>query len=346
MQTIGIIGIGLAGLRCAAELRAGGFTGQIIGWSAESGIPYDRPPLSKELFGDYLHPLADDGLGDLDELGVDLRGTAGQVRRDGSWFVDDVPVDAVIVATGARPVRSIPGALTLYFADDAEALRTSITPGSTVHVVGAGWIGMEVASAASSIGASVDVWEASEHFLNRTFHGTVDDIWNQWCEEAGVRVHLGEPYPGGPADAVVQATGALPDVDFLEWGTRSRRGAIVADQFGRALNVSGEVIEGLYAAGDCGELDGRPGGHWTQALSDAKWVAAAILGLDAPRVEPSEVFSTQFGHEITLIGKVPSGDPGVREGLSIRWDTGAFLGIDAPRETSRARKALRRALNA
>ena len=93
-------------------------------------------------------------------------------------------------------------------------------------------------------------------------------------------------------------------------------------------------------------MDGRPGGHSTQALSDAKWVTAAILGLDAPRVEPSEVFSTQFGHEITLIGEVPSGDPGVREGLSIRWDTGAFLGIDAPRETSRARKALRRALNA
>ena len=66
----------------------------------------------------------------------------------------------------------------------------------------------------------------------------------------------------------------------------------------------------------------------------------------APRAEPSEVFSTQFGHEITLIGEVPVCDPGTYEGLSIRWANGAFLGIDAPRETSRARKALRRQLNA
>ncbi len=346
MQTIGIIGIGLAGLRCAAELRERGFTGTIIGWNGEDGPPYDRPPLSKELFGDFHHLLADDGLGDLDELAVEARGAAESVSLDTTWRVNGTCVDVLIIATGARPVQSISGARTLYFKDDAEALRSAITSGSTVHVVGAGWIGMEVASVASAVGAHVDVWEASPHFLDRTFHGGVDKLWARWCDEAGVRVHLGTPYPGGQCDVLVQATGARPAVDVVPLGARSERGALLADENGHVLDAQGAVVPGLYAAGDCAELAGRPGGHWTQALSDAARVAAHITANPAPRAEPSEVFSTQFGHEITLIGEVPVCDPGTYEGLSIRWANGAFLGIDAPRETSRARKALRRQLNA
>ncbi|MGO1591038.1 FAD-dependent oxidoreductase [Ancrocorticia sp.] len=346
MQTIGIIGIGLAGLRAAAELRARGFTGTIVGWNAEGVPPYDRPPLSKELFGDFHHLLADDGLGDLDELAVDVCGEARTITRDGTWFVDGTPVDVLIIASGARPVQSIAGASTLYTLQDARALRASITPGSTVHVVGAGWIGMEVASVASAIGASVNVWEASQHFLDRTFHGTVDDIWGTWCEEAGVNVHLNQPYPGGNCDVLVQATGARPTVDFLPVGARTARGALQATSEGCVLDEEGTEIPSLYAAGDCADLGGLPGGHWTQALSDAGRLAACIMGESEPRPAPPEVFSTQFGHEITLIGEVPQADTGVREGLSIRWESGAFLGIDAPRETSRARKALRKQMAA
>lgn len=346
---IGIIGVGLAGLRCAAELRANGYTGRIAAWDAEGVDPYDRPPLSKELFGDFRHPLGDDGLGDLDELGVAVHGAARSVSFEDKWFVDGVCLDILIVASGAQPVQSISGARTLYTIDDAESLQSAIVPGTTVHVIGAGWIGMEIASAASAIGVHVEVWEASPHYLDRTFHGTVDDIWSTWCQTAGVQVHLGQPYPGveiaGTPDVLVQATGARPVLDFLPGAARSARGALLTNAQGKVLDTDGNPIAGLYAAGDCTDFAGRDGGHWTQALSDAAAVAADITGNPAPRREPPEVFSTQFGHEITLVGEVPA-DPGTREGDSIRWTNGAFLGVDSPRETSRARKALRKQLNA
>ena len=362
MQSIGIIGTGLAGLRCAAELRADGFTGTIYAWDAEGREPYDRPPLSKELFGDYEHPLADDGLGDLDELAVTvLPHAARTISMDITWQVDSQCVDVLVVATGAAPHSSIAGAKVLYTIDDAKEISTAIAPGSTVHIVGAGWIGTEIASAASARGATVKVWEASSHFLDRTFHGTVDSVWSRWFDDAGVHVAFDTAYPGGECDVLIQATGAHPNVDFFPFGRRSSRGAIATTIDGQVYGEEGP-IPGLYAVGDCADVlreDGwRVGGHWTQALNDPIRVAAHLTGQPRPTaLDASEVFSTQFGHEITLVGEVPEGVvpeyEETRRGWVWRWNTLggggepellALLGVDSPREISRARKALRQPL--
>lgn len=397
MQRIGIIGTGIAGLRCAAQLRAAGFTGTIYAWDAEGHEPYDRPPLSKELFGEYEHPLADDGLGDFDELAVTVFPEAAlEVDHNGCWWVDGQCVDALVVATGAAPHATIDGAQVLYTVDDAAALSASIVPGCEVHIVGAGWIGTEIAYAAAERGARVKVWEASPHFLNRTFGGSVDQVWGPWFHDAGIEVAFGTEYPGGQCDVLVQATGARPAVDFLPFGARSPRGGLVTTLDAQACGEDGEAIEGLYAVGDCADIwlgeapiddpeargttggaggSWRFGGHWTQALADATRAAAHLTGTPRPStLDAPEVFSTQFGHEIALVGEVPAGvNPEfeeTRRGWALRWfapasgetgtDTGALthpdsspnngeptpklvalLGVDSPREVSQARKALR-----
>ncbi|MFT3945004.1 MAG: FAD/NAD(P)-binding oxidoreductase [Ancrocorticia sp.] len=375
MQRIGIIGTGLAGLRCAAQLRAAGFTGTIYAWDAEGHEPYDRPPLSKELFGEYEHPLADDGLGDLDELAVTVFPEAAlQVERNGCWWVNGQCVDALVVATGAAPHATIDGAQVLYTVDDAAALSASIVPGSEVHIVGAGWIGTEIAYAAAEHGAHVKVWEASPHFLNRTFGGSVDKMWGLWFRDAGIEVVFDAEYPGGQCDVLVQATGARPAVDFLPFGARSPRGGLVTTLNAQVCDEDGQPIDGLYAVGDCADMwlsdSWRFGGHWTQALADATRAAAHLTGTPRPTtLDAPEVFSTQFGHEIALVGEVPAGvEPQfeeTRRGWVLRWlapvsdesgpdthsDSGestpelvALLGVDSPREVSRARKALRQAI--
>ena len=408
MQRIGIIGTGIAGLRCAAQLRAAGFTGTIYAWDAEGHEPYDRPPLSKELFGKYDHPLADDGLGDLDELAVTVFPEAAlEVEHDGCWWVNGQCVDALVVATGAAPHATIDGAQVLYTVDDAAALAASILPGCEVHIVGAGWIGTEIAYAAAERGARVKVWEASPHFLNRTFGGSIDKMWGLWFRDAGIEVVFGAEYPGGECDVLVQATGARPAVDFLTFGARSPRGGLVTTLDAQVCGEDGSPIAGLYAVGDCADMwlseaavsepeagressgaggSWRFGGHWTQALADATRAAAHLTGAPRPTtLDAPEVFSTQFGHEIALVGEVPVGvDPEfeeTRRGWALRWfapvshesetptrnETGtdigaiphpnsspengestpklvALLGVDSPREVSRARKALRQAI--
>ncbi len=362
-MSVGIVGTGLAGLRTAAELRERGYEGEIIAWDAEGRAPYDRPPLSKELFGEYLHPLDDDGLGNFAELAVQVVSVrVSSVMPDGdAWVVESGEgaecVDTVVIATGTAPRASIPGAWVLYSADDAAVLRELIVPGAAVHIVGAGWIGCEVASAAVARGAIVTLWEASDHILDRTFHGSVDDLWVDWFAEAGVAVHRGTSYPGHELspDVLVQATGAGPVLDAVSMGVRSARGALTTNLSGCVLDEDFSPIPGLYAVGDCADalMDSgayRAGGHWTGVLGSAARAAAAITHTEAPRfLEPPEVFSTQFGHEITLVGEVPA-DVTPRHsvtagGQTLTWDLDgelvAMLGVDAPREVSRARRQLR-----
>ncbi len=363
MEHVGIVGTGLAGVRAAAELRAAGFTGKLTAWDAEDREPYDRPPLTKSLFGERVRPLASQGLGDLAGLGVRVVPEAAasvELSPSGALRVSGVAVDAAILATGAAPHRKMPGAHVVYTSDDAARLAAAIPHSASVRIAGAGWIGTEIASAVASAGLPgprVELWESSGHILGRSFHGAVDDLWLGWLEDGGVDVRLGQPLPEGQdADAIlVQATGSAPALAFLAVeANRTARGALATDSLTRVLS-GGSPVPGLYAVGDCADaLLGETtleGGHWTKALNDGKATAAAILGVPPPAyIPPVEVFSTQFGHEIGLVGTVPADVAPAREepprgGSVMRWEREgrllALLSVDAPRELSRARKALR-----
>ena len=158
-----IAGAGLAGLRTLEELRARGYDGTVTLIGAEARPPYDRPPLSKGVLADAV----DDTTlrSDLSALGADVRlgepatGVADGVLRTGRG---EYAFDRLVLATGAVPVR-LPGPgpqRTLRTLDDALSLRAVLRPGLRLAVVGAGWIGAELATAAAAKGCQVTVVEA------------------------------------------------------------------------------------------------------------------------------------------------------------------------------------------
>ena len=160
-----VVGAGLAGLRTIEELRARGYAGRITLVGAETRPPYDRPPLSKKLM---TGELDDTSLrADLAALDIDVRlGEVATKLRPGTLSTDrgELDFEALVLATGAAPIR-LPGPgrqHVLRTLDDALALRELLGPGTQLCVVGAGWIGAELATAARTRGCQVTVLEAAD----------------------------------------------------------------------------------------------------------------------------------------------------------------------------------------
>jgi len=167
--TVAVVGAGLAGVRTCEALRSRGYDGRIVLVGAEKHQPYSRPPLSKEVLrGDKDASVATlRTAGELAALGVEQRlGVAARGLRpaDRAVHLDDgseVGYDHLVVATGADP-RPLPGDRSpgvhvLRTVDDCLALRDAIDPGTRVVVVGAGFIGLEVAASLRARGIAVDV---------------------------------------------------------------------------------------------------------------------------------------------------------------------------------------------
>jgi hypothetical protein len=233
-----VVGAGLAAAQTVAELREAGFDGRIRVLGGEGVPPYDRPPLSKHLLD------RPDPAWLTDEIGVDLASLADDVRlgtpargllpggRRPAVLTDDgwVAADDVVVATGAHAVR-VPGweaARTLHTAADAERLRAGLRPGTRLVVVGAGWIGAEVAGVAAAAGHAVTVVEAAGAPLAGALGERVGGLTTRWYDEAGIdlvtdaRVAAVRPdgvdLAGGrsvAADVVLAAVGARPTTGWL-----------------------------------------------------------------------------------------------------------------------------------
>ncbi|HXZ63340.1 MAG TPA: FAD-dependent oxidoreductase [Streptosporangiaceae bacterium] len=316
--TVVIVGAGLAGLRTAEELRARGYAGAITLIGAEARPPYDRPPLSKKVL---TGELDDTGLRpDLDSLGVDLRLAETAVGlRDG--VLDTTAArytwDALVVATGALPV-TLPGGgeqLVLRTADDAIALRARLTRGTRLAVVGAGWIGAELATAAAARGCLVTVVEAATAPLAAAVGEEVGRQTTPWYARAGVELRLGTAVAaiesggialasGGflAADLVVTAVGVRPAVSWLAGSGLRLDNGIVVDAGLRAS------IPGVYAVGDCASFwSGRYRRqlrveHWDVALHSPEVAAANIAG-GRDTYDPVPYFwSEQFGRMVQYVG--------------------------------------------
>src|SRR5579871_3607388 len=189
-----VAGAGLAGFRAITELRERGFGGQITLIGAESRPPYDRPPLSKKV-------LTDDGVdpslqADFGALDVDFRPGEAATGLDAETLATDrdkYPYDQLILSTGAVPV-ALPGPGPQRFLrnyDDALALRTLCRPGLRLAIVGAGWIGAELATAAAAHGCQVTVVEAGPAPLAGALGGAAGARTAPWYEQAGVELRTG-----------------------------------------------------------------------------------------------------------------------------------------------------------
>ncbi|ROS31412.1 NAD/ferredoxin-dependent reductase-like protein [Cellulomonas sp. PhB150] len=341
-----VVGAGLAATQTVAALRERGFDGRLTVLGAETIPPYDRPPLSKHLL-DRPGPtwLSE-------ELGVDVRTLADEVRlgspatalRVGPSGVEIdagtiVEADVAVVATGAR-ARRVPGwehALVLHTADDAAALRARLTPGTRLVVIGAGWIGAEVAGVAAAAGVEVTVIEAAPAPLTGALGTQVGARAMPWFAAAGVRlvtdarvvrvepdaVHLADG-ERVPADVVLAAVGAVPATDWLGAALpREPDGSLRVDE-GYAVLAAPHRVR---AVGDVALRRSHrhgwvTGGHWDGALRGPVDLATDLLDpSDGPLDGTSDgtsaahasdpvpyVFSTQLGHDLTLFGLPRPGD--------------------------------------
>jgi NADPH-dependent 2,4-dienoyl-CoA reductase/sulfur reductase-like enzyme len=280
-----IAGAGLAGARTAETLRSLGFDGRIVLAGDEPHPPYERPALSKELLAGTRESVELRPRSHWRDLGIDLRlGSRVGALRDGTALVgrDRVAWDALVLATGSRLRR--PGGLRTLA--DARRLRTQLVPGTRLAIVGAGFVGCEVASTAAALGVDVTIVEAAQAPLERILGAEVGALLAERIRAHGVDLRLGTT-DVPRHDAILWAVGVEPDRRLL--------GDLAVDDCGRTQ------YPGIYAAGDV-----TGSGHWTAAAGQAVAAAHAILGEERPYREPPYFWSDQFGLRLQLVGE-PAG---------------------------------------
>lgn len=365
-ERIVVAGAGLAGLRTVEELRAAGYTGTVTLVGAETRPPYDRPPLSKRLMtGELDDTTLRDDMHVLDVelcLGQAATGLADGVLRAGRA---EHRYDRLVLATGATPV-ALPGSGRQRFLrtlDDALALRALLRPGLRLAIIGAGWIGAELATAAAAAGCHVTVLEAAAAPLTAALGAELGGLTAPWYQEAGVELRLGEQVasvePDGlalagggwlPADEVVTAVGVRPEVGWLDGSGITIDNGVAADE---QLRTS---LPGVFAVGDCmafWSLRYRRRlrfEHWDVALRAPAVAAANLIG-GAETYDPVPYFwSEQFGRMVQYIGfhgaaerMLLRGDPGERQ-WSVCWLAGdlllALLAVNSPRDLAQGRRII------
>lgn len=327
----------LAGLRAAEALRREGFAGRLVAVGEERHEPYDRPPLSKDLLRGASGP-ADVALRrqGLEELDLDLRLGRRAVAldlADRAIALDDgerIGFDGLVVATGAA-ARSFPGApdlpgLTcLRTLDDALALRARLDAGARVVVIGAGFIGAEVAATCRARGLDVTVLEAQEQPMVRGLGPELGAVVADLHRDHGVDLRTGVVIDGVEgdahgvrgvrlgdgsfvaADAVVVGIGARPVTDWLEGSGLALDDGVVCDETGLAA-------PGVVAAGDVARwpnplFDGESMRleHWTNAAEQGVHAARRLLGHAEPFAPVPFVWSDQYDRKIQTVGRVSAG---------------------------------------
>lgn len=386
MRRITIVGASLAGLRAAETLRDRGFDGALTLVGDESHRPYDRPPLSKQVLQGTWEPeqaffRRKDGY---DPLGLDMRlgvrATSVDLRARRVTLADGTyaDYDRLIVATGAR-VRTLPGIaprpglLTLRSLDDALVLREALTRATRVAIVGAGFIGLEVAASCRARGVDVTAIESLPvplaPILGPTFgdmiaamhrdHGvdlrtgvTVADVYGESRVE-GVALSDGSRVD---ADVVVVGIGVVPNTEWLD-------GSGLTIDNGIVCNGSCEAAPGVYAAGDVARVANEWYGesprieHWSNAVEQAVHAAQNVLagpGAGTAATSFSSVpyfWSDQYDRKIQLIGRArPHDEVLVVDGaLADRRLTALFrrgdrlvacLAVNQPKALTKYRKLL------
>jgi 3-phenylpropionate/trans-cinnamate dioxygenase ferredoxin reductase subunit len=381
-QHIILAGGGLAAQRCAETLRREGYSGAIRMVCAEHHPPYDRPPLSKELLAGTrdqpslaLRPADWYATHDVELLlGVGATALRPGERRlllaDGA----ELRYDRLLIATGSR-ARRLPAlsgrhnVSVVRTVDDGLALRDALDRGERLAVIGAGFIGQEVAATARVRGCTVTMVEAAPQPLAASLGPHVGAWFAQLHRGEGVDVLTGRTLravSGNGAvtglelsdgrtvavDRVVVGVGVDPAARWLDGSGLQCSAGVHVDECGRTgapdVFAAGDVAA-TYDAASCGWV---PGSHWEAAARQGARAARAMLGLAPPPPAPAGFWSDQYGIRIQYVGRARpddavaiDGDPEARE-FTATFSRGgravAVLLVNRPRGLPAARTLIQK----
>jgi NADPH-dependent 2,4-dienoyl-CoA reductase/sulfur reductase-like enzyme len=384
-----VVGASLAGLRAAETLRSEGFEGEVVVIGAESHRPYDRPPLSKKLLAgewepDRIQLRQPDSFDELDvewRLGVAAAGL--DPDRPILHLTDgtDIDFDGCIIATGAS-CRRLPeqGRFAhvheLRTLDDSLRLRADLAGGDRhVVVIGAGFIGLEVAATAKQMGNRVTVLEGAPAPLVRGLGREMGSVIGAMHEQRGVEVRCdveverlhddGVLLGDGElieSDVVVVGIGVVPATAWLDDSGLEVRDGVVCDETLNVRRADGGVRAGVYAAGDLLRWpnvlfdEEMRVEHWTNAAEQgaaaARNLVARSRGAEAEPYAPVPFFwSDQFDIRVQFLGRASEEDEVViatgavaEEKFLALYRSGdrlhGALGVNAPRWVMRMRGSL------
>ena len=354
-RTIAIVGASLAGAKAAEAARDAGFDGRIVLIGDEAAAPYERPPLSKAILrgekdtdSARVHP---DGF--YEEHAIELvaeRASALDLvgRRVELASGDSLRFDTAVLATGATPRRlAVPGANLagvhhLRTIDDAVRLRDAIRAGGRVAVVGAGWIGSEVAASARQMGAPVVLVDPGSVPLQRVLGEEVGAVFRQLHADNGVELRLGvgvaELRGTKEVEAVVLDDGRVEAADVVVAGIGVTPRTELADA-AVGLRVSDGIVvdqhletnvDGVFAAGDVANA-WHPGygrhvrvEHWSNARDQGTTAGRNAAGHRDAYTRLPYFFSDQYGLGMEYVGHASPGDSVVVRGDTARRELTAF----------------------
>ncbi len=358
-QTFVIVGASLTGAKAAETLRAEGFGGRVVLIGEEPVRPYERPPMSKSyLRGESgFDEAAVHQPGFYDEQSIELRTSTTVVSIDPAAREvllasgEALTYDRLLLATGAAPRRlDVPGAtldgvLHLRTCEDSDAIRGAVTASVPVVVIGAGWIGAEVAASARQLGAEVTMVEMASVPLERVLGFEVGAIYRDLHAEHGVRLHFGVGVEsiGGvdsveevrltdgtvlPAGAVIVGVGVTPRTDLAEAAGLKLDNGVVTDEH------LASSVDGIYAAGDVANVLYPSYGshirleHWSAALNQGPVAAKNMLGDSTAYDKVPYFYSDQYDLGMEYRGWTPKFDQVVLRGDPSRREFMAFWLLD------------------
>jgi NADPH-dependent 2,4-dienoyl-CoA reductase/sulfur reductase-like enzyme len=346
-----IVGASLAGLRAAEALRDEGFTGKLTLIGDEKQEPYDRPPLSKQVLKGWVsadHTLLPRSR-DIDaewRLGVAATGLDRKTKTVRLATGDQVPFDRLLIATGVRSrpwfnkaEAELEGLFTIRTSDDAGRLQTALAAKPRrVLIIGAGFIGSEMASVCRELGLDVTVAERADAPLVGALGGVIGKVAAEMQREHGVDLRTGvsvQKLEGDAAghvrrarlsdgtaldvDVVVASLGSIRNTEWLQdAGLATGFWGVACDAGCRAFDIHGVVTDNIFVAGDIAraphvlyEYQFLSLEHWDNAVSGAQVAAHNMVSLEPdrkPHLPLPGFWSGQFGVNIKGVGVQSFGD--------------------------------------
>jgi 3-phenylpropionate/trans-cinnamate dioxygenase ferredoxin reductase subunit len=377
--TFVILGAGLCGGAAAQTLRDEGFDGRVILIGDEPHLPYERPPLSKEyLRGEqerdrlFVHPETWYSEQEID-VRLGIRATAIDLAERTIVLTDGdrLSYDSLLMATGGRPRRlgGEPSERVLYLrtVEDADRIRERLSPGGRLVVVGAGFIGAEVAASARTLGVDVTVLEMLDVPLAKVLGNDLGNVYAAIHRDHGVDLRTGEGVESVEdrgdsvlvrttkgdtveGDAVVVGVGILPNAELADAAGLELTNGIAVDEYCKTSR------DGVFAAGDVADHFHPVFGrrirveHFDNALKHGAHAARNMIGREEAFDDPHWFWSDQYDYNLQYGGFAAEWDDIVIRGSLAERNFAAFflkdgvllaaLGLNRGRDVRRAMKLI------